>query len=181
MYIMKRIFSLLLFTMSLASLRAQEAGEDALTWSSGRKLNWSDYKASPNPKSDAAATTSTSLSIDYHISAEHFSYTIKSWFSRSRSWGRDKTDYILSHEQGHFDIAEVYARKLHQRMSAYQFNKRTYQKELNSIYNEVADEKAAVQQQYDRETRHSIDKEKQAEWLKKISKMLEELKDFADY
>lgn len=178
---MKRIFYLLAFIFSLSAAQAQEAGEDALTWSAGRKLTWSDYKASPNPKSDAAATTSTSLSIDYHISASEFSYTIKSWFSRSRSWGRNKTDYILSHEQGHFDIAEIYARKLHQRMSAYRFNKNNYQKELNRIYNEVADEKAAVQKQYDRETRHSIDEVKQAEWLKKISQLLEELKDYADY
>ena len=178
---MKRIFSLLLFSLSVSATLAQEAGEDILTWSASRKLTWSDYKASPNPKSDAAATTSTSLSIDYHISGSQFSYTIKSWFSRSRSWVRNQTDHILSHEQGHFDIAEAYARKLHQRMSAYRFNKNNYQKELNRIYNEVADEKAAVQKQYDRETRHSIDEVKQAEWLKKISRLLDELKDFADY
>ncbi len=178
---MKRIFSLLLFSLSISATLAQDPAEDPLTWSASRKLTWSDYKASPNPKSDAAATTSTSLSIDYHISSSQFSYTIKSWFSRSRSWGRHKTDYILSHEQGHFDIAEIYARKLHQRMSAYQFNKNNYQKELNRIYNEVADEKAAIQRQYDRETRHSIDEVKQAEWLKKISQILEELKEYADY
>jgi hypothetical protein len=167
--------------LSFSTVQAQETGEDILTWKEGRKLTWSDYKASPNPKSDAAATTSTSLSIDYHIKDGSFSYTIKSWFSRTKSWGRHKTGYILAHEQGHFDIAEVYARKLHQRMSAYQFNKRTYNKDLDRIYKEVADEKAAVQQQYDRETRHSIDEEKQAEWLKKISRMLEELKAYADY
>lgn len=178
---MKLIFSLFLFILSISDTLAQDPGEDPLTWSAGRKLNWTDYKASPNPQSDAAATTSTSLSIDYHISGDNFGYTIKSWFSRSRSWGRHKTDYILSHEQGHFDIAEIYARKLNQRMRAYEFNKRTYQKELKKIYDEVANEKAAVQQQYDQETRHSMDKEKQAEWLKKISKTLEELKDYADY
>ena len=178
---MKRLFPLLLFFVSFTAAQAQEAGDDILTWSKDRKLTWSDYKASPNPKSDAAATTSTSLSIDYHIKDGQFSYTIRSWFSRTKSWGRNKTAYILSHEQGHFDIAEVYARKLHQRMSAYRFSKHTYQKELDRIYKEVADEKAAVQQQYDRETRHSIDEEKQAEWLKKISRMLEELKDYADY
>ncbi len=178
---MKRIFPLLLVLLSVSTLQAQDAGEDILTWNKDRKLTWSDYKASPNPKSDAAATTSTSLSIDYHFKEGQFSYTIKSWFSRTRSWGRNKTAYILAHEQGHFDIAEVYARKLHQRMSTYTFNKQHYQKELNRIYKEVADEKAAVQAQYDYETRHSIDEVKQAEWLKKISRMLEELKEYADY
>jgi len=45
----------------------------------------------------------------------------------------------------------------------------------------VTDEKEEVQNDYDRETRHSINKEKQAEWLKKIEKMLEEYRDYADY
>ena len=35
-----------------------------------------------------------------------------------------------------------------------------------------------TQNEYDDETNHSINKEKQAEWLKKIEKMLEEYKDF---
>jgi predicted secreted Zn-dependent protease len=173
------LFTFLLLTFS--AIRAQDPGEDILTWNAARKLTWSDYKAKPNPNSDASATTRTYLAIDYHISTDNFSYTIRSSFSRSFSWGRDKTDYILSHEQGHFDLAEVFARKLHKRMSEYRFDKRTFQKELKKIYDEVATEKAATQEQYDRETRHSIDTEKQAEWLKKISRMLEELKDYADY
>lgn len=160
---------------------AQQPGEDLLRWSAGRKLTWQDYKAPPNPASNAAATTTTYLSIDYHIGTDSFSYTIRSWFSRTRSWGRHKDEHILAHEQGHFDIAEIFARKLQQRMKAYTFNKRTYRKELHKIYTETADEKSAMQQQYDRETQHSIHKEKQAEWLEKIRQLLDELKPWADY
>ncbi len=174
------LLSLFLITLT-AGLEAQDPGEDLLTWSASRKLSWSDYKASPNPNSDAAATTTTYLSIDYHISGNHFSYTIKSWFSRTLSWGRHKNSYILSHEQGHFDIAEIYARELNRRMSEYRFDSNTYRKELKKIYEEVAGEKAGLQEQYDRETQHSINKEKQAEWEKKIRSMLEELNDYADY
>ena len=92
-----------------------------------------------------------------------------------------KTDYILSHEQGHFDIAEIFARKLNKKMSEYRFDKKTYQKDLNKIYHDILDEKEKMQNDYDKETNHSINKEKQAEWLKKIAKMLEEYKDYADY
>ena len=66
-------------------------------------------------------------------------------------------------------------------MSEYSFNKRTYQKDLTVIYEEVTDEKEQMQNDYDRETRHSINKEKQAEWLKKIERMLEELKAYRNY
>ena len=92
-----------------------------------------------------------------------------------------KTDYILSHEQGHFDIAEIFARKLHKEMSKYRFNKKTYQKDLKKIYDAVTEEKTEIQNNYDRETNHSINKREQAEWLKKIKEMLEEYEEFSGY
>jgi len=178
-FILTYLFPLLLagFYPSLAKNREEEL----LDWSPSRKLTWADYKASPNPNSDAAASTTTYLAIDYDISSRHFSYKIASRFSKTRSWGLHKTDYILSHEQGHFDIAEVFARRLHQKMSAYTFNSRSYQKDLKKIYEDITKEKEDVQNRYDRETNHSINKEKQAEWLKKISVMLNELADYAGY
>ncbi|MBL0234924.1 MAG: hypothetical protein IPQ08_14890 [Chitinophagaceae bacterium] len=42
-------------------------------------------------------------------------------------------------------------------------------------------EKEAIQNEYDEETRHSILKAKQAEWLKKIAAMLEETNEYASY
>ena len=94
-------------------------------------------------------------------------------FQKPRSWGRSKTDYILNHEQGHFDIAEIFARKLNKKMSEYQFNKTTYKNDLKNIYDGITTEKEVFQDQYDKETDHSRKKEQQAEWLKKIEKMLE--------
>lgn len=182
---MKKVFYSLLCLFLLIpvalQLQAQDKNDDVLTWSDTRKLTWSDYKANPNPESDAAASTTTSLSISYKISSNSFTYTIKSHFSKTKSWGRHKSDYILSHEQGHFDIAEIFARKLHQKMSEYTFDKKTYQKDLNKIYQEVVDEKEEMQNEYDEETNHSINKDKQAKWLKKIAELLEETKDWADY
>lgn len=162
-------------------LYAQQSDEELISWSSTKRLAWSDYKASPDPNSDAAASTTTYLMISYKISDTHFSYAIESKFSRTRSWGLHKTAYILSHEQGHFDIAEVFARKLNKKMKEYVFNRRTYQKELKKIYQDILNEKEEIQNRYDKETNHSINKEKQAEWLKKIVKMLDEYKAYADY
>lgn len=164
-----------------SSAFAQRDNEELIRWDDVKRLNWSDYKGKPDPNSDAAASTSTYLVIDYNISQNTMTYKIQSMFSRTRSWGLHKTDYILSHEQGHFDIAEIFARKLHKKMSEYKFDKRTYQKSLGKIYDEVVEEKTEMQNDYDRETRHSINKEKQAQWLKKIEKLLEEYEDYADY
>ena len=170
-----------LLVVSPAILLAQDKDEELIKWSASKKLTWADYKASPDPNSDAAASTTTYLGISYNITSTGFSYKIESSFSKTRSWGLHKTVYILSHEQGHFDIAEVFARKLHQQMSAYMFNRNTYQGELKKIYQGILDEKEKMQNEYDKETNHSINKEKQEEWLKKIAKMLEEYKAWAGY
>lgn len=164
-----------------AEAPVQDRGEDLINWNAARKLTWADYKGSPDPNSDAAASTTTYLAIEYNIQTNSFGYKIQSRFSRTRSWGLHKTDYILSHEQGHFDIAEIYARKLHKEMSEYQFDKKSFRKDLKKIYDDVTEEKEEFQNQYDRETRHSINKTQQAEWLKKIQDLLLKYQDYADY
>lgn len=170
--------SLLLLPVGLF---AQDKDEELLTWNAAKKLTWKDYKGSPDTNSDAAASTTTYISIEYNITNNSFGYKIQMRFSKTRSWGLHKTEYILSHEQGHFDIAEIFARKLHKTMSAYTFDKRSYQKELKKIYDDILEEKEKMQDDYDNETRHSINKEKQAEWLTKIKEMLEEYKAYANY
>ncbi|MCX6315750.1 MAG: DUF922 domain-containing protein [Bacteroidetes bacterium] len=183
---MKTLFQgvLLFFNLSYLPAPAQSsagANDDLVKWSATRKLQWSDYKADPDPNSDAAASTTTLLSIEYNMKNDQFGYKITSTFSRSRSWGRHKDAYILAHEQGHFDIAEIFARLLNKKMAEYKFNQRTYQKDLKKIYDDVTDDKEEMQNQYDKETRHSINKEKQAAWLKKIADMLKEYEAWANY
>lgn len=174
------VFSILIFVVpSLA--KAQFADEDLLSWHAEKRLTWADYKAAPDKQSDAAASTASVLTISYNISSEGFSYKIGCKFSRTKSWVLHRSDYILAHEQGHFDIAEIFARKLHKKMSEYTFNKKTFQKDLDKIYEDVINEKEKMQNDYDRETNHSINKEKQAEWLKKILQLLDEYKSFSAY
>jgi hypothetical protein len=180
---MKKILSTLcgLCLLLPLAMNAQDKSDELMDWASSRRLTWSDYKADPNPNSDAAASTTTLIGIEYKMNNGNFDYSITCKFSLSRSWGLHKTEYILAHEQGHFDIAEIFARKLHKAMGEYTFNSRTYQKDLRKIYQDIMKEKEDFQNTYDRETNHSIKKDKQAEWLVKIAGMLEDYKGYAGY
>lgn len=160
---------------------SQDSDEETMDWKAGRQLVWSDYKGSPDPESDAAALTATYLGIEYNISEKGFSWKINCRFSKTRSWGKAKTDYILLHEQGHFDIAEIFARKLNRKMTEYKFDKDSFRKDLKKIYDGITTEKEGFQDQYDKETDHSRKKEEQARWVKKIDEMLKELRDYAGY
>ncbi len=174
-------FLSLLFLLWPACLLSQTAGNELIPWEENRKLTWTDYKGKPDPNSDAAASTATYIGIEYSMKNNSFSYKITCSFSKTRSWGLHKTAYILAHEQGHFDIAEIFARKLNKEMSQYVFNARSYQKDLKKIYDDVMLEKEKMQNLYDAETNHSIIKEKQEEWLKKIAGLLNEYKTYSEY
>ena len=172
------IFPLLVLTIAVAG---QGKNEELIRWNDGQKLTWADYQGKPKENSDAAASTATYLGFEFNVGKNGFDYKITCTFSKTKSWGLHKTEYILTHEQGHFDIAEIFARKLNKMMREYKFDKETFKQDLKIIYQSIALEKDAFQNQYDEETNHSIKREKQAEWLKKIGNQLQELAQFSDY
>lgn len=159
---------------------SQEEG-DVIKWQDSKRLTWNDFKATPVKMGSTAAMTTTHLGFSYSMVNGKITYNITCWFEKERSWGLIKNDWILKHEQGHFDIAEIFARKLNKEISQYQFNKTTFQKDLDNIYKSVMDGKDKFQQKYDDETDYSRNKTKQEDWLKKIETELKENKLWAGY
>jgi hypothetical protein len=155
--------------------------EDPIAWSGVRRLNWSDFKATPDPKSPNAALTSSKISFKYSQSGSNFRYTITCEFDRNASWGKVKTAPILAHEQGHFDISEIHARKLNKALKQFKVTEETLTKEVSAIYQKIMDEQNAMQSDYDNETNFSRNAEKQLAWLEKIKKEIEKLDEYKDY
>jgi hypothetical protein len=179
---MTRIFAVLLLAQLLAQpASSQKASADSIDWSPAYRLTWADFRAEPVKNSETVAMTNTSLGVDFHLVNNKLDYAIRCRFTRSKSWGYVKTDYVLRHEQGHFDITEVFARKLNKRLGEYVFDSRTFKTDLDKIYSDIVAEKTAMQEQYDRETDHSRIREKQEEWLQKIGSMLREYEAYSDY
>ncbi|HKC37512.1 MAG TPA: DUF922 domain-containing protein [Chitinophagaceae bacterium] len=176
---MKRSSFLTAFILPLLVLSQLE--EDFIKWNEGRKLTWDDFKAAPMKLGSTAAMTTTHLGFSYNVVNGKITYKIDCQFEKNRSWGLIKNDWILKHEQGHFDIAEIFARKLNKAVGEYQFNKNTFQKDLDDIYKTVVDEKEKFQQQYDDETDYSRNKTNQDGWLNKIESGLKQNKSWADY
>lgn len=157
------------------------ADEETIPWATERKLAWDDFLCSPQKQGDAVASTSTSLGISYQVKNNGLTYTITCHFSKKKSWGLLKTEYILAHEQAHFDITELHARKLYKALYSYQFNAETFKKDIAAIYQQIVKEKEDMQEAYDSETDHSRRRKLQYEWLEKINGMLDETELFASY
>jgi len=165
----------LVFFVGIYTISAQEY--DVIEWSSDQKLSWTDFNAEP-PNSRAAAITASGITyrfssdingdeviVDFTITA-HF-YPNKSWYKKDLS-----SAYILAHEQLHFDISEIFARKMRKRMNATRFTSNV-RKEVKKIYQQINEEMNDFQNSYDKETNFSRDTEQQLVWSKKIEKLLE--------
>ncbi|MDB5253501.1 MAG: hypothetical protein JWP27_2670 [Flaviaesturariibacter sp.] len=159
----------------------KEESAESIPWSARRILTWEDFQGEPKRNTDAVASTSTSLGIAYQLRNGQLTYEVTCTFSKPKSWGATRTAYILAHEQAHFDITELYARKLNQKLQQYQFNRKTYKQDLNAIYQSVVSEKEAMQQAYDNETDHSRRRRIQNEWLDRVEQLLVDSQAYATY
>ena len=155
--------------------------DEFIPWINQRRLSWDDFQGEAKRNTDAVASTSTSLGISYQIKNGELVYTITCKFSKVKSWGSLKTDYILAHEQSHFDITEIFARKLYQAMQQYEFNRKTFKKDINEIYQDIVRQKEEMQAQYDGETDHSRKRKAQYDWFEKIDQLLMETAPYAQY
>lgn len=159
--------------------RSQGAA-DSVYWSEGCQLRWDDFQGKAEDAPIVGARTYTSLKyklLDYDTSCR---VIVKCVFLKKMSWMKPQhaTDYALKHEQIHFDISELYARKLRQAFCNYRYNKETVNEDVADIFMRICEEKTWYNQQYDKETCHSLDKEKQQVWRDMITAQLDELREY---
>lgn len=152
-----------------------------IPWATDKRLVWDDFLCEPKTGTDAVASTSTSLGIAYQLTDGELKYHITCYFNKEKSWGLMKTDYILAHEQGHFDITEIFARRLNEALQNYQFNKKTFKKDISQIYQAIVSQKEEYQKTYDSETDHSRNRKVQYDWLERIESLLTETQPYSSY
>jgi hypothetical protein len=155
--------------------------EKIIPWTPTRKLVWDDFLCEPQKQGDAVASTSTSLGLSYQVRDNKLTFHITCDFSKEKSWGSLRTSYILAHEQGHFDITEIHARKLYEALYQYELNPANFKDDIATIYNSIVKDKETMQEAYDGETDHSRKKSLQTEWLKQIDTLLTDTEMFSTY
>ena len=158
-----------------------EVQNNLINWEADRKLSWNDFKARPVAHSDNVALTSSNINFKFGYGSSGFTYSITCQFDKTRSWVKIKNDHILAHEQGHFDIAEIHARKLKKALSEYVYRESTVSKDVSKLYEGLMKNHHEMQILYDLQTDHSRKNDQQAIWLKKIASELKELSAYANY
>jgi hypothetical protein len=161
---------------SLTSTENAPARTDQFQWSEHGKLSWDDFRGHVNATNDESAAA-THCGIGFKLNLNNPGkpeVVVYNTFYASRSWVRAdaKLESILSHEQGHFDLCEIYTRKLRAQMSKFDFSTPDVKQLLITIYKDVSKEYESRQQAYEQETVHGTDVAAQQKWLGAIASEL---------
>lgn len=164
--------------LALLSGFAGISQEATIEWDPDHRLSWEDFRGQPVEDSPAAAITASGISYFFSTYEDEqgkmgIRYTVKTHFYPDKSWYHpDLGDVIiLSHEQLHFDISELFARKMRAQLGATKFT-RNVKEEVREIYRKINEELAAFQNRYDDETNYSRDREAQLIWNELIARAL---------
>jgi hypothetical protein len=171
----------LLSFIGLIALSFFPEKEETILWKEDRSLNWDDYKMRPERRF-AAATTYSDILMDIKDNSGSAIITVKALFFCNRSWKKKNwiNESVLRHEQKHFDITELYARKFRKILFEQKYSSYADVKsKADSLYKIVVDkEMDAYQDKYDEETDGSMNGDKQREWEPKIMKQIKDLEVF---
>lgn len=164
-------------------LLQSDAMEERL-WAESYKLTWDDFKGQPNFNTDAVAVTASGINFSYSINRRNkkpysFKTSVKAFFYPERSWYKsDQVDiHVLGHEQLHFDITELHARIFRQRLTLVKPHDNLI-KTLQDMHSVIDTELASMQNNYDLESKYSINVEGQKNWKDSIASRLKALNAF---
>jgi hypothetical protein len=156
---------------------------DALVWSADRRLTWDDFRGMPpEVPGDEGARTAYSLFYGARCTGSRFEFRVLAAVLPRESWVTPavRQDPALSarslrHEQTHFDLSEVYARRMRRYFRELPNPCARPETELNALAQRLAREEVTAQQQYDDETNYGRLAARQTEWDSEAARQIKQL------
>ncbi|MDQ3291938.1 MAG: DUF922 domain-containing protein [Bacteroidota bacterium] len=151
-----------------------------IDWSSNRRLTWNDFQKEADVNDPLHALASTNIAVQATCKNNQMVFDVKCQFAVNESWSKNKSsEELLQHEQLHFDLTEVYARLLRQKLSQQKSLCNGDKNKFRAVVNKVFADWQKAQQRYDNESRHGLDDFKQEYWTKEVATQLQALTAFA--
>lgn len=182
----------------------QAVAQEMIEWSSEKRLAVADFKGRVPVNTAATSLSWLNIDAAWECEAGELFATVRATFDPSRSWWRSASANIwegvgdraggvsrthidarrgvvqrdmqlLEHEQLHFDLAEIAARRIRKRFDetkgacADPGGTEEFQHVVAQTDRELQDE----QREYDRETRHGTNAAAQDQWRRKIRQQLD--------
>jgi hypothetical protein len=141
-----------------------------ICWNENRKLTWNDFIITKEKSAqNFSALSSCGMTIDFNLNV------VTPYFNKDKSWvlfSKKLSLDLLEHEKLHFDIVELFARRMRREFEI------SDEKDLEKIYDcnmLMLDE---FQDRYDSETDHGIINSEQNCWIEYVKDELRKLDNY---
>ena len=159
---------------------------------SARDVQWSPQGLRPenfrvvtparkSAKLSVGAVTSSEPGVEVSVLQQDLRQVLKismtNKFNYNKSWISAEAindSALLAHEQGHFDLNEIYARKTFEQLRQFRFTPQ-FKSEIAQIMNAMSSELKKVQKNYEQQTIHGLMASNQAIWSRQIALALQQL------
>jgi hypothetical protein len=157
-----------------------------IPWAADRPLTWTDFRGTP--PTDGAEQARTVYQLSYESRCRGFEFTVhaaavmlplQSWVKPGVLETPAGSARVLRHEQTHFNLTEVYARRMRR------FFKELYNpcglldERLREAVDRFGTEEAEAQKRYDSETKYGLEAQVQDRWDREVAAMLADLEAYA--
>ncbi|MFP3598947.1 hypothetical protein [Chryseobacterium sp. SIMBA_029] len=167
---MKILFLIFISFSSLAF------SQQYIEWNEQQKLSLDDFKGEIGISTAAAVSA---VIINYKIISQSIwtgkiKIKIFANFDKSSSWVKPefKSLQLLAHEQGHFNITEIFSRKLQKKVDKEIKGSKDFSQKFQKMYDDLYDEHFLFQTKYEVDTDNGRDVENQEKYNKLIEEML---------
>lgn len=150
---------------------------DTVFYSSDRPLTWADFRDRPGTSKYAAAVFPSFAQDgkrEIRNGIIHVQLVMKVYVLKDASWVKEgaRDEYALNHEQRHFDIVKLVAERFKRKVLADTFTVEDYDGQIGYLFLESYREMNRLQDQYDEETSHSLNRDAQEHWNRRIDSEL---------
>jgi hypothetical protein len=166
-----------MFMIPFAFLIAQSQPR-VLKWNQHPTLNWTDFQGRPRRTTgEPSAVTDTGFRVRLECRENALDILVAAEFYPRSSWVKSprKSPELLRHEQGHFDLTELYARKMIKAIRDANIaceDDRRAEAAGKKIFEQLDREWEKAEKQYDAETKDGTDLVIQKKALERIAKEL---------
>jgi hypothetical protein len=145
-----------------------------ILWKRTSKPAWADFQGTVPWVRSADASTHYVLGFIENDLRDSIEINLSTYFIKDSSWvirGMNSPD-LLNHEVRHFDLAEVYARKYRKYLSDWDGDDAILFS-LYADYGRKVSKLDSAENEYDKETNHSLNHTEQEKWNRRIDSLLE--------
>jgi hypothetical protein len=170
-----KIIIVLIF-VNASVLYSQTENDSLIFWNQNRLLNWSDFKGEKdtlNFPGKAAVSYLSRIHIrNFDLDSDEPIFEVKTIFFRNKSFYVDTSELLLEHEQVHFNIEELYTRKMRLAIANLTVDELSDNKIYVKLSDSISSQCDKLHELYDFETNYGKNRIEQIKWNIKITQEL---------